>query len=83
MPQSAFSRAPSRIFYPILFYKFCLLAEFFSGLCYGWRRLECIAFCWRKRGIRQKVVEGYNTSELGYVIVFAFVATEIRSFIYG
>ena len=42
MPWSAFSRAPSRIFYPILFYKFCVLAGLFSGLCYGWRRLEFI-----------------------------------------
>ena len=45
--------------------------------------LRISRFLLGKKGIRQKIVEGYNTSELGYVIVFAFVATEIRSFIYG
>ena len=32
----AFSLAPSRIFYTILFYNFCVLDESFSGLCPGW-----------------------------------------------
>ena len=35
MPRPAFSLAPSRIFYTILFYKFCVLAEFVNEIAGG------------------------------------------------
>ena len=58
MPPSAFSRAPSRIFYTIRFYKFCL-----SGNTFQWAVLwlgKAGIYYWRGRGDKS---EGYESDD--------------------
>ena len=63
MPHSAFSRAPSRIFYTLLFYKFCVLAD----------RENCYFVCSRYEDEERRILLNH-ISKFKYCPYFQYVA---------